>query len=220
MDHKVQKQKLQPSHGSRVRTTSSSKPSPRMTAMNVWRRLHRRQMRRFRPMLPSPPQLPDISTTPSPPASMVSMHPTSSIAVVSAPANSTAENSNTGSPHPPVHAAVAGAATAGAFLALLFCWPPWSLTAVEKWQRWYRGSRPARKLEERGGLAGRKRRGGADPSSSVEIAHYFYLIFCLTDSWAPHFLFLFYILYFACSATSPPRRTRAKSNQPRSRHVS
>ncbi|EEE62176.1 hypothetical protein OsJ_16963 [Oryza sativa Japonica Group] len=73
------------------------------------------------PMLPSPPQLPGVSTTtPSPPASTVSMPPTNSVAVASAPANSTAGISNAGSPHPPAHAAVAGAATAGAFVAVSF----------------------------------------------------------------------------------------------------
>ncbi|XP_062179257.1 L-type lectin-domain containing receptor kinase VIII.2-like [Phragmites australis] len=66
------------------------------------------------PVLPSP-LLPGV--TPSPPSATVSA-PTSSIAAASAPANAAAGNA--GSPHPPKHAAVAGAATAGAFVAVSF----------------------------------------------------------------------------------------------------
>ncbi|KAG8084494.1 hypothetical protein GUJ93_ZPchr0010g7779 [Zizania palustris] len=69
------------------------------------------------PVLPSPPQFPGV-VTPSPPVATVSAPPTSSIAVASGPANSTAGNA--GAPHPPAHAAVAGAATVGAFVAVSF----------------------------------------------------------------------------------------------------
>lgn len=59
---------------------------------------------------------------------------------------------------------------------------------------------------------GRRRRWATDTPTSLEIAHYFFFIFCLTDTWVPYFYFSF-IFYFVSNATSPPRRIRTKSNQ-------
>lgn len=51
-------------------------------------------------------------------------------------------------------------------------------------------------------MTGREREGGANAPPSFSI-------FCPTDMWALHFIFL----YFVSCATSPPRRMRTKSNQ-------